>query len=114
VEFEEPDWCRAAKDEHRLECAPERQFLLDHVRAGAETDFVPSEEIYSAYRTEMETGHHGSLSRARFNQAVREMFPVVSDLPDRGRVQEGRRVRGFHGIAFSAELLEPEGGEDHG
>lgn len=67
----------ALKDEHRLSCDHEREFLTEHVEA-APGDFVGSQCLYDRYRNWAKGNGYHPVGAANFKNAVMRVFPGTS------------------------------------
>lgn len=104
--FIEPEVCKVIKEQHRLDCAPEMEFLREHVATGPSDAFVYSDDLYAAYRTFVATSGNNSLCRGNFKTAVLRVFPQAR--ADRGEVPGRKRGRGFKGLCFYPEGVPTE------
>jgi putative DNA primase/helicase len=97
--FVEPKACQKLKAEHRRACAPEEDFLAEHVVAGTPADFLVIGDVYNAYRTYASGNGNCPLSKNRFVAALKKLFPAA--MPGSRPPRTGEpKTRGYSGIAF--------------
>ena len=104
--FLEPEVCQQLKAQHRLACAPEEEFLREHVTAGSDADFVVFSEIYTAYRTYVSGNGGHPIGARRFTDSFCRLFPGCKD--ERRTMPEKGRTRGYSGAVFHRDGA-PEG-----
>ena len=88
--------------EHRGTCDRERAFLADRYTYSP-GGFVPSAEIYPAYRAWSEAEGYRAKNAGNFAQDVKRVFPKVESVNIR---KEGRMTRGFWNLAALPEWDE--------
>jgi len=64
----------AVKQEHRLACDPERQFLEDHYEAGEPSEYVACETIYKEFREWSAENGYAMRSAQTFTSAARRVL----------------------------------------
>ena len=104
--FTEPKACQALKDDHRRACAPEIEFIEEHVSSGTSGDFLVIGDVYQAYRNHITGNGQFPISIKRFVAALTRMFPscVKESRSVPGRVKQ----RGYGSIVFHSKGV-PDG-----
>ena len=63
------------KDQHRMSCDHERQFLSEHYEKGATTDRTRAADLYTHYRDWITENGYRALGASKFYARVSEVFP---------------------------------------
>jgi P4 family phage/plasmid primase-like protien len=103
--FPQPEACRVALEEHRLESDPARSFLLEHYSACPDGEPVPAAELYSHYQLWCtQNGHRNPLNNIIFGRQIRRMF---NGAESRSLRVNGTVQRAWCGLRAVAESPDP-------
>ena len=79
----------ALKEEHRLSCDHEQEFLIEHVEA-ADGEVVGTQSLYDQYRRWARNNGYHWVGSANFKGAVMRFFPGT--LTERRRIGVGQNT----------------------
>jgi P4 family phage/plasmid primase-like protien len=101
--FIEPDLCKKAKAQFKMENNPARTFLIENCEA-LPGYTVASNKLYRSYANQMHDGNHKPLAISQFSKEVRRQFPnaVLSENPL--HQHDGSRSREWTGIKLIETL----------
>lgn len=103
--------CEAAKQQHRTDSNPAREFLLGHYEyTGSDKDRVSMPELYNSYTAWCSNDNiRMPLRKKTFNDEVKRLFPKIGDA--RPAKLNGRPERCWHGLRdVTAGETVPAGG----
>jgi len=97
--FVEPDICKAALDEYRIDCDPPGQFLKENYEVSP-LGAIGTRELYNHYSLWCQENGYRALNSRNFGKALKKTFPKV----ERGYYGNvNNRVRVYSGIRLIGE-----------
>jgi P4 family phage/plasmid primase-like protien len=98
-DFALPPVCEAVKDEHRLSCDHEREWLEMHFAYGPGAPPLSTTKVYEAYREWMRANGYYPVGAWKFSAAVRRVFPQLTR-PSRKTLPGGKKTpTAWHDLA---------------
>lgn len=92
----------AMKAEHRARCDHEREFLTEHYAEGGDSDAVPTQALYTDYRSWMNQRNYHAQGEGNFGNSVQRVFPRVRKSKPR---IDGKQVHAWTGLKKQEEAL---------